>query len=199
MPHRANGELPHAIDTREALGFDASESYIDSLVITGADVGTDEYGFPMDDAELEEFERRGEMQEVFFAEMREPVVATPGYSTHYFDHENQGNVVILTTGDPAEFRNALDIPPSLEGRVTVAGTNNSDDELSAYRDDLRVKLEQNFGHVAIHSIGIDVKSRGLIVTVDDEHVTSLSQAAATWSESTGVPVEVVAGKAPEDA
>jgi len=187
-----SGDIRGDIETRAALGLNADVEYVLKLRESSENVGNERFGIPLTLAELTEIEGRF----AFAAAAREEVLpfveGLPTFAGAYFDHQVDGELVILLTAvDDATRDKIFALAPA--GRPTRV-------ELVEYTQiQLREaiptvwKTWTDAGGPKIYAIAADTPMNAIRIDVDIANLEEAAKLVNKVSDTIDIPLFVATG------
>jgi hypothetical protein len=194
----SRAELDTDVEARRRLGFPADLAHVERLRGSLEDMGSAEFGIPMTAPERQEWDRRAAIQALLDERVEAAVRARADFAGLYIDQLAGGQVVLLTTGDPAAARAELEaVEPRLADDLVVRRVAVSEVELGAALRQLAGDTDRLFPGIAVHSGAVDLPNTALVVRVSADDLADAQAGAEAASASLGgIPVRVEVGEPP---
>ena len=186
---------------REVYGLPAERGEVQSLIGSSRDVGSDRFGIPMTQAEVDKVDPNG--RDKFSDAVRRKVMPwlerQPEYAGSWLDQKNNGELVVVLTNPRPQVVKGIDerMPNGQRGWQLVQAEHSMAELEAAARDAFGVRGRASGGSALVFS-AVDVENNRLILHFDTNRIESVRSAKPRWQAELGVPVKIRTGKPVRD-
>jgi hypothetical protein len=186
-------DLRAAVETRQSFDLNADVDYVLKLRNSSEDVGSERYGYPLTQDELNELEARFAFASEAQQELLPFVETLPTFGGAFFNHQANGDLVILLTKlDPQVVNEINSMAPS--GRnVTIELVQFTQAQLRENVSKIN-ELWATLNGPTIYATAVDTPANAIRVEVDKDALATAETLASEISNKLGIPIFVWVGQ-----
>lgn len=185
--------LRGAVETRQSFGLNADIDYVQQLRNSSEDVGSERYGYPLTQDELKELETRFAFAGVAQQELLPFVEKLPAFGGAFFNHQANGDLVILLTELDSQVVSQINSMAPDGGNVTIELVQFTQVQL---RDNLAKanELWTTANGPTVYATAVDTPANAIRVEVDEAMLAAAETLATEISNKLGIPIFVWVGQ-----
>jgi hypothetical protein len=194
-------EVRAASQIRAHFGLPDDLGEVRSLLASGDDVGTADWGVAMTRQEARQIDIGDRVR--FLDSLEKDVLPyvrnLPEYAGVWQDQKHEGRLVVMVTADAEDIRKRIDdrMPSASRGVVVRTADHNYAELERAFRRAMDAWSDVA-PSITANAVGIDVAANGLVLKVGLRDVDDAKRRADNLADRLGVPVEVRAEDAGQD-
>jgi hypothetical protein len=182
-----------AAAARARIGLPSDAATIEAILGSTRDVGTEQFGIPLTQAEAEKVDLQGRSRRADRAdkEIRPVARKERGYAGMYQDQLHGGRIVVRFTKLSQHNRAAVELAAAPDSVVVDTTATYTFAELAAAADGALAQRSELFPGIRVYAAGVNEQNNVLDVGVDQTDLLAASQFVPTAESALGVGINLV--------